>query len=416
MIAVTQKIAECADKNVRASPIVLEDCHDRLESRTSILIGTQRLSPPRNSFNSLYKTHGFDYLPTDAQVLVCPTDAAAEGAAQKFCDLLDAAFVSKGAKPGMAKRVTLNRLQHRLDCRLQTNTTESVSGVSVLLFMPDKRREPSPTECALMSKLERCDIPFRRAYASDNFVFSIPTQLTSIVSSIGGVPHRLDIQGITSRRKLGYLGIDLSHRTAQRYSALCAALVSADGQLNLACRKRQALDETVHPTTLRSVLETLHRTMVRHSEIDGLVVLRDGRVFENERAELYSDILGLPVSLLEIRKGGNPHLMVSNGRSQLPAAASWGLIPESTVGFLYPAPHSNSGGIGKTLKVSWRARENQLELSPHQISALLTGLTLAPSLGDKIPSLPAPIYWADGIAGSNDKDLRFRGQPVCDLG
>ena len=40
----------------------------------------------------------------------------------------------------------------------------------------------------------------------------------------------------------------------------------------------------------------------------------------------------------------------------------------------------------------------------------MISLMYSPGLGNKLRGTPAPIYWADGIAGASDADLRFRGQ------
>lgn len=47
--------------------------------------------------------------------------------------------------------------------------------------------------------------------------------------------------------------------------------------------------------------------------------------------------------------------------------------------------------------------------SPTDVADSLIGLSLAPGLGMHRREKPAPIYWADGIAGVNPDDLRFAG-------
>ena len=42
----------------------------------------------------------------------------------------------------------------------------------------------------------------------------------------------------------------------------------------------------------------------------------------------------------------------------------------------------------------------------------LIGLSLAPGLGMHRREKPAPIYWADGIAGAHSGDLRFAGNAL----
>jgi len=44
-----------------------------------------------------------------------------------------------------------------------------------------------------------------------------------------------------------------------------------------------------------------------------------------------------------------------------------------------------------------------------ELADTLVGLSLAPGLGMHRRERPAPIYWADGIAGASPTDLRFAG-------
>ena len=56
-----------------------------------------------------------------------------------------------------------------------------------------------------------------------------------------------------------------------------------------------------------------------------------------------------------------------------------------------------------------------MRLGPELLARILFAQTLMPGLGLRQRRLPAPIYWADGIAGASDDDLRFRGQCVVNL-
>ncbi len=73
---------------------------------------------------------------------------------------------------------------------------------------------------------------------------------------------------------------------------------------------------------------------------------------------------------------------------------------------------ASSGNFGTVLKLSWNESWNGLGLSPRDVAAIMMALVHAPGLGNEPRVLPAPIYWADGIARADDGDLRFRGQPV----
>ena len=77
--------------------------------------------------------------------------------------------------------------------------------------------------------------------------------------------------------------------------------------------------------------------------------------------------------------------------------------------FLVTAPPRNERALQAVAKVTWRSGWNGLQLEPSQIASVLTASATAPGLGLHSRHLPAAIYWADGIAGANDHDLRFRG-------
>ena len=69
---------------------------------------------------------------------------------------------------------------------------------------------------------------------------------------------------------------------------------------------------------------------------------------------------------------------------------------------IVPFPSEMINPKGNYRKVGW------LGLGRH-VCTLLTGL-LAPSLGMKPHRSPAPIYWANGIAGIKETNCQFRGQ------
>jgi hypothetical protein len=65
------------------------------------------------------------------------------------------------------------------------------------------------------------------------------------------------------------------------------------------------------------------------------------------------------------------------------------------------------------LKLTWTAEANPIGLTPAEIANHVLSHCHAPGLGLHAHRLPSAIYWADGIAGSDDFDLRFRGIPLA---
>ena len=228
------------------------------------------------------------------------------------------------------------------------------------------------------------------------------------------MPHRVSLNG--GGTIPWSLGIDLSHKFGAGHSTLCAALVDSDGALVRAWTIQQRRDETVGMVALRKILGAVADFMADASDSRELLILRDGRLFENENARLYCEALGLNVSLIECRKRGNPQLYdVEDGNPVLPESPVWAMVPGAPTGFLVTNPQRRRRTLDMVLKVSWRSSWNGIGLDSDEIARILVALTFSPGLGLHRRTLPAPLYWADGIAGASDDDLRFRGQRVSRL-
>ena len=83
---------------------------------------------------------------------------------------------------------------------------------------------------------------------------------------------------------------------------------------------------------------------------------------------------------------------------------------EMHVAMVVNLPAVKQKHFGQGFKIHRRDEWNELSLQSRDFDAIITALVHAPGLGNKERSLPAPIYWADGIAGASENDLRFRGQ------
>jgi hypothetical protein len=84
------------------------------------------------------------------------------------------------------------------------------------------------------------------------------------------------------------------------------------------------------------------------------------------------------------------------------------------IAFMVTNPEVNFG-FAQVLKLHWEERWNRIGLSTDQILGIVCAMSFSPGLGLHRHTLPAPVYWADGIAGASDTDLRFRGQRVTRL-
>jgi len=277
----------------------------------------------------------------------------------------------------------------------------------VLFVLPRKELLISPESSRILENAESVGAPFRRAYANDPLNFSIPDQFPSLLMAAGGTPHRATTND--RLKNVWTLGVDLSHRFEERKSVLVVTLVDPAGRLKGAWKNSQSLDETVNEEKLVSLLERCRARLVELEFTDQILVLRDGRFFENERYETYSEVLNSEVTLLEIRKRHNPQVIDNEA---LPIKVPWaGMIAGTNTMFVSTTPPSRENALSNILKLTWHSKQNRLNLEPSDIAEILISSSAAPGLGLHPHHLPAAIYWADGIAGASDVDLRFRGIP-----
>lgn len=354
------------------------------------------------SFDNVYKQHGFDQVPDGWMVTVIPLDGAG---------LDDAAVVASHVKRAADARQACVDVATMEVERLEGHLAGAAESVPIhrervmLFLLPSKVRDVTSRSLELLGRLDELGIRYRRCYVDDDVRVAIPDQLPSLLQAAGGAPHAVNVRaGI---RPVWSIGIDLAHGSGASRSRLAATLVDPRGALVESWIAEQRKDETANPVQLERILfhaSGLVRELGSPGEV--VLVLRDGRLFENESPRTYLEALGKDTSLLEIRKGRNPQVFTKSG---LPTAPCAFLVPDSNTIFVRPAPPRTSQGMPRVLKTSWQSAWNGLSLSPADVAQVLTQLALAPALGTHRIGLPVPIYWADGLAGASERDLRFRG-------
>ena len=230
------------------------------------------------------------------------------------------------------------------------------------------------------------------------------------ITAAGGRTFRLRIDG--SPQNLWSIGIDLGHK--RNHSRLCVTLLRPDGSLMKAWLGHQALNERATPDLLRAMLKEAHAAALNEDKTSSFLILRDGRWPAGSNPGSLLGPLRDRSTTIEVRKGGNP-LIWCGSPALLPGPHFWGGFDNQS-GLLFCSPDARQAGrrkgIGGRLKITWDTNLNQLALNRHQIARLVLGSRFAPTLGAKPPLLPAALYWADGIAGATETDLRFRGQQV----
>ena len=376
-----------------------------------ILRGRKGSFPADTTLRIVHEKGGFLRVPEKLEMVVCRDDGAGSVSAKDYADRATCEFEKRGLKVNILIR-DLHQLEKRLE---DLNDGDHVKRLDVpSLFMLAKRDGP-PTGRLLhvMHGLEQHGLPWRRAYCDDDRTWSVADQVGSLLQAAGGHPHEVVLPG---HQCLPWsIGIDISRRKAS--ARVAATLISPEGRLCGAWTADQARREDIDASVLRRLLKAAAHIVPERDRAEGMLVVRDGRVFESERAEDYRRDLGGPVTLVELRKYNNPPLLLGDDL-ELPTRPLIGWLPETvggSLGFLVTLPRSGEGAFGSVLKLWMHQEWDGMRLGPEQLARVLFAQTLTPGLGLQRRRLPAPVYWADGIAGASDADLRFRGLPVMRL-
>lgn len=83
-----------------------------------------------------------------------------------------------------------------------------------------------------------------------------------------------------------------------------------------------------------------------------IMVLRDGRVFERESADVFFRALGESVTILEYRKGGNPLAARTTDKPSGVTAPYAEQVPNTNTLFLAPTPPRNPDTLPSVAKVT----------------------------------------------------------------
>ena len=391
-----------------AKPVKLTELNLDVGSCREAWIGSSRYCSPPSRLNSLYRDHGFDSVPGDFTITLCALGSCGGAVISSFKARLQSAARQRHLSLRVKQSNTHAVFQRIKNIELGGGGVRD--GHCVLFILPSKDETPSADILSLFLEMERNGIPFRRAYATDPLEYSIPDQLPSLLIAAGGLPHRSPTQ--FSDGPIWTIGVDLSHQLDSATSSLVLTLVSPAGALVAAWLKVQPRDETVRVSSITELLTCCQAKLDEFDPELNIVVLRDGRLFENEDGSLYGEILRAKVSLFEFRKRGNPQIVRSVQNPDLPGIPIAAVLPDASTMFITATAPRDDRSLASVAKVTWRDEWNGLRLKPNDIAKLLASSAAAPGLGLHPRHLPAAIYWADGIAGASDADLRFRGVPV----
>ena len=209
----------------------------------------------------------------------------------------------------------VERLAHNFQSRSAnvSVTTSSIDeikkipGQAVILILPgSKRTTINKSILDVFLSFDLQGIPWRRCYETDNFQYSIPDQVGSILQCAGGIQYCVQTQGTNPIPWC--LGIDLSHNPNGQ-SKLCGALINKTGNLTHSWVSKHRRDETISAYALQKIIRAAVSYIPEDSKNNGLLIMRDGRLFEKENHSFYRQGFGLPVSLIEVRKRKNPPIL-----------------------------------------------------------------------------------------------------------
>lgn len=389
-------------------PVPVEPVPGRLDAERGIIIGEHRVLWDGGTLGAAYRRHGLDGVPRGMVVTVCPVGEVPAGVAERFVAECRARARQFGIDARFGVLTPGPMVRHLR--QMQAEARAAVPGRCVLLLLP-RRAEPAGADALeLLRDLEASGVPCRRAFADDPFEFSVSDQMPSLVMACGGTPHRVELSDI--RQSLWSVGIDLSHRG--RESTLALTLVDPAGRLHRAWTVRQARDETARESSLRAPLALARRELTDADPGANVLVIRDGRTMERENPAQVHEAFGANTTVIEFRKRGNPMVIRPAGEPAVVPGPSAFVVGAGGVIFLAAAPSRLAGEPPAVCKVVCDDRWNGLRLDHAELARALVRLAAAPGLGLHARHLPAPLYWADGLAGAGDGDLRHRGQARCE--
>lgn len=260
-----------------------------------------------------------------------------------------------------------------------------------------------PEILALLSDLEREEVPYQIFSYSKWKTFSAYSLCSSVCLKTGGLPFRVVGSELLDSDNPILVGVDKSHNRKQRTSTYSITALEKDGLILFRDKWTTNRDETFRDPDTDRAVKSLGKFLKAERLIDRpLIVMRDGRMFKNESLKPWERLVSKEqLTYLEVIKNPTP-ILYGKHRIQAPLVTLEGCND----GFLCPI-WNRMAEQGHTRRI--RIKRNPSKHSMHQIAELLTATCYQPRLGPHPTLHPSPIYWADGFAGASDTQLQFRG-------
>lgn len=391
--------------DARLHPVLVKKIPSNLGDARRIQIGSA-VRPTSDSLKNIYRKYGFDTVPPRLIFSICPLEGVHSSVAQNVAVQLKTEF-QKTQCPHVEAKISDTA---KIKAFLENQKHIIPSGWCAFFILPSSNKQPTDQTLSLFSLLENAGVPFRRAFSNDPIQHSILEQIPSLLIAAGGIPHRSPTS-ITDQ-PIWTIGIDIGHAKANRYSTLALTLVNPDGLLSGAWTIDQPRDETVRSDYLQKLLKNCVSHLSQCDKNPSIVVIRDGRPFKNENLAIYSEILKARFTFIEYRKRNNPQIVNLFDKPVVVNEPFAAIVPGCNTMFLISQSGRDRFTPPRVTKIHWKERYNHLNLKPEDIARLITVSSTAPSLGCQPHIDPAAIYWADGIAGMDNIDTKFRGVKV----
>ncbi|MGB1159319.1 MAG: Piwi domain-containing protein [Porticoccaceae bacterium] len=236
----------------------------------------------------------------------------------------------------------------------------------------------------------------------------------SILNAVG-VPYSLKLPFPEDFSDGAFFGVDIGHDREKRLSKIVVTVMSPGGRLIAAVSRSGIIDESISGGLIRHLLQSARDRAeeVRGKKFNRAIVFRDGRLPNNnvqrtrETVDNYINAMGIPTSLVELRKNQNPPIF-RNGEQAIAIGACFN---PGMLNIRYATFYDSKVGMANTFKVVTPEGGDALGWGVDAYVKILCGLCYTPSLGSQ-PHLPGPIYWADGFGITSSTDNRFRGHNV----
>ena len=279
--------------------------------------------------------------------------------------------------------------------------------VSFMALDGKKGERPAKEALAWMRQMEESQVPYVLfSSAHDvNPTYTRHGNAMHVLAKAGGEHYQTRATSFPDFHDHMFIGLDLGVGSQYRGKCVVVTVTDAKGVLKGFWRAIKDSDETLTPEILHEAVTWAVQLSEALRPECKLVAIRDGRCPHHERVEVYRKLLPEGRSMLvEYTKKGNP-LIVSGGMQPSPGMLA--VPPNSNEGFLFTARAAQKGMLTNTTR--FRPLINDFGYSLEMIGEFLVALCFAPKLSFQPSSIPAPIYWADGIASISNTNLQFAG-------